>query len=161
MNPNHFGIFFQLAINCVINLQSTVESFVNRQIPEGHKSVDENGNEFDPSIFYKLNKILPEIKKIFMSEFKQHNNRIRKIIELRNEIIHLKPTAETTNTKYKDVYRKLLNFDFTKSIISVKKLVNFYEPNLIEECSCGKEFFYEINEIIKYCIQQRTVVKNK
>lgn len=147
INPNHFGNFFQLASNCIINLQSTVESFANRQIPENHKFIDVNGEKFEPSIFHKLNKALPEIKnKRFKSKFKQDNFRIKKIIELRNEIIHLKPAEENTNTKYKDVYRRLLKFDFTKSILSVKNFVNFYEPGSIEECECKKELYYDVNE---------------
>ena len=150
INPNHFGSFFQLASNCIINLQSTIESFVNRQIPENHEFIDVNGDKFEPSIFHKLDKALPEIKnKRFKSKFKQDNFRIRKIIELRNEIIHLKPAIENTNTKYKDVYRRLLKFDFTGSIFSVKNFVNFYEPNLIEECECEKELYYDVNEIFK------------
>jgi len=147
INPNHFGSFFQLASNCIINLQSTVESFANRQIPENYEFIDVNGEKFEPSIFHKLDKALPEIKNNrFKSKFKQDNFRIRKIIELRNEIIHLKPAEESTNTKYKDVYRRLLKFDFTKSILSVKNFVNFYEPDLIEECECEKELYYDVNE---------------
>lgn len=150
VNPNLFGNYFQLASNCIINLQTTVESFVNRQIPEDKKFLDINGQEFEPSIFHKLDKVLPEIKnRKFKSKFKRDNFRIRKLIELRNEIIHLKPVKEKTNTKYKDVYRRLLKFDFTNSIMSVKKFINFYEPGLIEECDCNKELYYDIVDRIE------------
>jgi len=150
VNPNHFGSFFQLASNCIINLQSTVESFANRQIPEDRKFIDQNGDEFEPSVFHKLDKVLPEIhNKRFKSSYKQDNFIVRKVIELRNEIIHLKPIKENTNTKYKDVYRKLLKFDYTKAIIAVRKLVNFYELNLIEDCECEKELYYDVYEKIK------------
>ncbi|MGY8914447.1 MAG: hypothetical protein ACKVJF_05100 [Flavobacteriales bacterium] len=147
VNPNLFGNFFQLASNCIVNLQAALESFANRQIPVNHKFTDVNGKEFEPSVFHKLDKALPEIKgKRFKTKFKKYNYLVRKIIELRNEIIHLTPIEETTNTKYKITYRKLLSFDYTEAIISVEKLINFYEPDLIEKCDCGKELYYDIEE---------------
>lgn len=150
INPNLFGNFFQLASNCIVNLQAALESFANRQIPDKHPFLDINGEVFEPSIFHKLDKALPDIKgKRFKSKFKKHNYRVRKIIELRNEIIHLEPIEKTTNTKYKITYRRLLAFDYSEAIISVEKLINFYEPDLIEKCECEKELFYEIEERFK------------
>ena len=147
INPNHFGDFFKLASNCIINLQSSLESLTNRLIPEDQEYKDKNGDEFEPSVFHKLNSTLPIIKnKTFNTKHNKDNQLIRKLIELRNEIIHLKPVEKDTNTQYKIIYRKLLKFDYTKTIISVRKLVNFYEPNLIEECECGKELYYDIFE---------------
>tara|TARA_R110001583_G_scaffold194693_1_gene366277 strand:+ start:207 stop:1016 length:810 start_codon:yes stop_codon:yes gene_type:complete len=147
VNPNLFGNFFQLASNCIVNLQAALESFANRQIPDNHTFMDVNGKEFEPSVFHKLDKALPEIKgKRFKSKFKKYNFLVRKVIELRNEIIHLTPIEETTNTKYKSTYRKLLSFDYSEAIISVEKLINFYEPDLIEKCDCGKELYYDIEE---------------
>src|SRR5690606_27394528 len=43
VNPNDFGNFFQLASNCIINLQATVESFANRVIPDDYPFEDTNG----------------------------------------------------------------------------------------------------------------------
>jgi len=147
VNPNLFGNFFQLASNCIINLQSALESFANRQIPEDKEFIDKNGDNFEPSVFHKLDKVLPEIhNKRFKSKYKRDNLIIRITIELRNDIIHLKPVNENTNTKYKEVYRKLIKFDYTKAIIAVRKFINFYEPDLIEDCECEKELYYDIYE---------------
>jgi len=52
-----FGTFFQYAVNCIINLQATVESFVNREIP-----LDYNFGDRDPTIFYKLDNVLPLLR---------------------------------------------------------------------------------------------------
>ena len=146
VDPKIFGGFFQFATNCLINLQSTLESFANRQIPEDYLYIDRNGDKFEPSVFHKIDKALPKIKdKKFKSKFRNQNNIIRRLIELRNEIIHLNPIKEKTNTQYKKFYRKLIKFEYTEAIVAVKDLVNFYEPNLIEECSCGKEYFYEVS----------------
>jgi len=142
-----FANFFQLASNCLINLQSTLESFANRLIPENYPFIDKNGDSFEPSIFHKLDTALPKIKNIrFKSKYKRDNKRIRDLIELRNDLIHLEPIKEDMMVKYKDFYRRMLKFDYTQAISSVEKYVNFYEPNLIESCSCGKEFYYNIYE---------------
>jgi hypothetical protein len=149
LDPKIFGSFFQFAINCLINLQSTIESFANRQIPENY-FINDDGEEYQVSIFHKIDTVLPTIKeKKFKQAFKRDNFRVRKVIELRNEIIHLKPIRDSTNTQYKKTYRKLIKFDFPSSIIAVKNFVNFYEPELIEECACGKEYYYELSIIDK------------
>ncbi|WP_159799825.1 hypothetical protein [Flavobacterium sp. MK4S-17] len=145
VNPSLFGNFFQLASNCIINLQAAIETFTNRLIPENYTYLDKDGNNFNPSLFHKLDSTLPEITdKKFRTKYKKDNFLIKKIIELRNEIIHLKPIQEKTNTQYKIIYRKILNFEYNKAIIATRNFINYYEPNLIEECSCGKEHYYEI-----------------
>ena len=147
IDANRFGNFFRMASNCIINLQTTLESFANRLIPDDHQYLDKKGNMFDPTIFDKLDKALPEIKKRrFKSAFKKQNILIRDLIELRNKIIHLKPAHQKTNTKYKVVYRMLLSFKYTETINAVENFINFYEPNLIEKCNCGKEFYFDVLE---------------
>lgn len=136
MDEKTFAFFFQFAANCIINLQSALESFANRQIPEDHSFIDKNGCKFEPSVFHKIDKALPEIKgKRFKSKFKRENLIVRLLIEL---------IKENTNTQYKTTYRKLIKFDYTNAILAVKQLINFYEPDLIEECPCGKEYFYKL-----------------
>lgn len=145
VDPKIFGNFFQFAANCIINLQSTIESFANRQIPENY-FINEKGEEYEVSIFHKIDTVLPTIKeKKFKRDFKRDNFRVRKVIELRNEIIHLKPIKDSTNTQYKETYRKMMKFDFSRAILAVKNFVNYYEPELIEECICGKDYYYEVS----------------
>lgn len=140
-----FAFFLQFASNCIINLQCALESFANRHIPANHPFVGKDGKSFSPSIFHKIDKTLPDIKmKRFKTRHKKETLLIRLIIELRNEIIHLEPVKEETYTQYKVTYRKLIKFDYTTAIMAVQKLINFYEPNLIEECDCGKEYYYDL-----------------
>lgn len=116
-------------------------------IPSSFDFIDKKGDMFEPSVFHKIDKALPTIKGAkFKNKNREYNNIVRILILLRNEIIHLKPITEPTNTKYKKVYRKLINMDYSKAILAVKELVNFYEPNLIEECECQKEHYYDILE---------------
>lgn len=145
VDPNYFGQFFQLASTIIINLQATVESLANRIIPMERKFIDRNDEPFEPSLFHKINIVLPEIRgKKFKSKHGKQHNLIRILIELRNEIIHLKPAGDP-NSVYKAVYRRIINFKFTETIYAVRQFADFYEENLIEECSCKKEYFYNIN----------------
>jgi hypothetical protein len=142
-----FGNFFQLSSNCLFNLQASLESYANWVIPEEYKTLDKNGEEiYKPSLTHKIFTTLPELKK---KHFKKHNRKgnfvLVKIIELRNDIVHLKPIKDKTNTKYKKVYRKLLQFNFADAIKVVRDYINFFEPNLIEDCNCGNEFYFDIN----------------
>ena len=144
INLSHSGMFFQLAINCIINLQATLESLANRSIPETYHFLDKTGNPVDRNVTFKLFNALPNVKKI---DFKKKSNRkhniaIDKLIQIRNNIIHLKPDSKT-NTGYKGIYRELLDFDYIKNVMAVKTFVNFYEPNLIEECLCGIEYYFD------------------
>lgn len=141
---SHSGTFFQLSTNCIINLQAAIESFANRIIPENYMYLDKTGNTINPTVSHKLYNVLPKIRNIDFRQAKnkKHNKCIDKLIQLRNDIVHLKPVGET-NTGYKGIYRDLLNFDYLKTITAVKTYVNFYEENLIEECPCGKDFYYD------------------
>lgn len=141
-DTNEFGNFFQAASTIIINLQATIESLANRTIPKEQEFIGRDDEPFEPSLSHKINIALPEIKgKKFKTKFGKQNNYIRQLIELRNEIIHLKPAGEV-NSAYKEVYRRMINFKYTETIQAVRTFVDFYEPGLIEECPCQKEYFY-------------------
>jgi hypothetical protein len=142
---NDFGNYFRPAVNCIINLQAALESFVNSKIPITY---DKNEDPINFSIFHKLDNLLPERSLKNFSSFtgaKSHRKRIREIIELRNEVIHLTPNYSSPRI-YQDVYRRLIKFDFLKSLNSVKSFINFYEENLIQEC-CGDEYYYAVDSL--------------
>lgn len=147
INLSHSSMFFQLAINCIINLQATLESFANAVIPLNYPYLDKNGKPTARTVKYKINVAIPRTKGFSFQQNKnrKYNNAIDKLIEIRNDIIHLKPESGT-NTSYKNIYRELLIFDYTKTILSVKTFINFYEPNLLEECECGKDLYFYSGE---------------
>jgi len=141
-----FGDFFQLASNCIFNLQGALESFANIIIPPDYSFIDKNGDVINrPSLSHKLFNTIPKIKE---KEFKKHCRRgkfvVENIIKMRNNIVHLKPTKEQTNTKFKNPYRRLIKYNFSDAIKMAREYINFYEPNLIEDCNCGKEYFFDI-----------------
>ena len=147
VNQNHSGMYFQLAINCIINLQAALESFANRVIPNDYIFIGSDGKEQVSSITLKLYNAIPKIRnsKFRPPKYKKYNAQIDSLIKLRNHIIHLKPNG-LTNTGYKGVYRDLLDFDYHKAIESVRVFINFYEENLIEECPCRDNFSFFVGQ---------------
>jgi len=143
INISDFGNFFAYASNCIINLQAALESFANSQIPY-ERFLNEDDEFIERSISHKLFTMIPAEKGFRVK--KPHPNVIEDLIQLRNKIIHLKPQQET-NTGYKNVYRKLLKFDYERAVRSTRLFINHYQTKLIEDCECGKEFFYVLNSI--------------
>tara|TARA_B100000929_G_scaffold271882_1_gene243056 strand:- start:427 stop:1215 length:789 start_codon:yes stop_codon:yes gene_type:complete len=145
VNFNHFGTFFQLGVNCIINLQASLESFLNQKIIGNHTFLNKKGKPRRPNIYDKIEKGIQAVTKL---DYKNEQNleAIKDLIQVRNNIIHLKPEQEITNTRYKTTFREVISFDFKIAVKAIKDYINFYEPNLIEECSCGKEFYYDVFE---------------
>lgn len=141
-----FGKYFQLAVNCIINSQSAIENFINNSIPNNFEILSENGKTIKkPNIHDKIDIGMVQVhEKSFEEFFENEYLLIKGLIEIRNDIIHLKPGKEITNAKYKNLFRRVIDFNFEDGILAVKSYINFYSPNLIEECSCGKEYYYDI-----------------
>jgi hypothetical protein len=149
MNPHSFAEYFQLSFNCIINLQASVETFLNKLLDEkNYVFTYNNGRERIGKIHEKIDNVIPELYgKSFQSEFPSEYNDLKELINLRNKIIHLNPENGQTNSKYKIPYRQILEFNFDKAISSAKNFINFYESNLIEQCDCGKDFYFDIVEM--------------
>jgi hypothetical protein len=46
--------------------------------------------------------------------------------------------------RYKEFYRKVLDFEYLNSVYQIKKYINYHEPNLIEERDFGSELYFDI-----------------
>jgi hypothetical protein len=141
-----FGNFFQFAVNTIINLQASFESFLNFVIDDDYVYISNNNREIRrPNIHDKIDIAVVDIKgKSFELEFEESYLLIKELIELRNDIIHLKPIAEQTNTKYKKLFRRIIDFEYQKAAHAVADYLNYYEPNLVEKCPCGKDYHLKI-----------------
>lgn len=58
--------------------------------------------------------------------------------ELRDEIVH--PKSEKNMTSQEILMKRLLKFDYEKTIEAVANFINFYQPDFISECKCGVDF---------------------
>lgn len=146
VSSHSFGNYFSLAFNCIINLQSALETFLNKILQENNYIFyDKNQKKIRGNIHDKIDVALP---KIFNKNFKNENlddyNNLKDLILLRNQMIHLKPENENTNTKYKIPYRRIIECDFNKLIQSLANYLNFYEENIIELCGCGNNLAFDI-----------------
>ncbi|WP_332454038.1 hypothetical protein [Chryseobacterium aquaticum] len=146
ISSHAFGNFFQLAFNCIINLQASIEMFLNYILNENkYMFYDKNNKIRKSSIHEKIDFALVNITgKTFKDEYNSQYINIKDLINIRNEMIHLKPDEKETNSKYKTPYRKIIDFKFDETVEAVKAFINYYKENLIEECSCGKDFYFDI-----------------
>lgn len=145
-NPIYFGFFFQYSANIILNLQASLEAFLNSKIPTDYvlKSVKRKPIK-KLNIHQKIDLAFPELYNLnFENCNKVHYDLVKEIIQIRNDIVHIKPSTDIVSiTKYKDLYRNLINFPYHEAINSTRLLINFYTPDLIEDCNCGVEYYFE------------------
>ncbi|MCY0977175.1 hypothetical protein PGH12_01340 [Chryseobacterium wangxinyae] len=141
--------FYGYSSSCIINLFTSIESFINSMLPvdQEYKNVLNNKTEIynreqiqlNISFFDKLKKVLPQFyNKNFFLHQTLTNQHIYKLKELRDKIIHTK--SDSTGELQIEIFRDLLKFKYDDSFEAVKKLINFYKVDYIVDCSCNKDF---------------------
>ncbi|MEK6525101.1 hypothetical protein [Myroides odoratimimus] len=139
-NLNHMQEFFTLSFNCIVSLQTALESFLNKKIPQDYVYYHRNGNEKKhPSIKDKINfGMVNSYNKNFEESFNLEYNLVIKLIDLRNRLIHSDPN------EISHIYKEMFNFLYSETIAAIKSYINFYEKNLIQDCSCDADFRFDI-----------------
>ncbi|MBD3724160.1 MAG: hypothetical protein IE891_05105 [Flavobacteriaceae bacterium] len=142
--------FYGYSSSCIINLFTSMESFINSMLPHDKKFIKKLNNkteiydreqiQFNIPFFDKLKKVLPQFyeNKNFFNNPTPANNQISKLKELRDKIIYTK--SDSTGEVQIELFKELLKFDYDKTFVSVKKLINFYKPDYIIDCPCEKNF---------------------
>lgn len=141
-----FG-FYSVVTSFVSSLSNSIEAFVNSKIPkelviDNPRWKKKKMNKYEilrhlsleEKLKYPLNQVMG---KNFMS--RKEYAEIKKLVELRNDITHAKSDIEHDVNYYEKLYADTLDFDYISTIEAAKSLINFYEPNLIEPCNCGKK----------------------
>lgn len=140
--------FFSLSSGFIIFLFTTIEAFINKSIPKEYRYKKEQKNKtelYDQqqiqryiSFDEKKTKILTEItRKDFHVSFPMKDQHLVNLKNFRDSIIHTKQSSGIN--KYDEICKKSLNFKYQDSIEAVFDFLNFYQPNYIEECSCGAD----------------------
>jgi hypothetical protein len=130
-------------------LYNSLEAFINHVIPadyeyekNGEKSTESfNQEQIQRYIPFqeKVKKVIPLITgKSFPAEYGHQYELLLKLKTCRDEIVHTKKFSRSRPTPYKQLFTLALDFDYDGTIHAVKHYINFYEPNLIELCGCGK-----------------------
>jgi len=148
---NSFYIFFGHVSNYVTSLFNSLEAFLNHQIPNDfeYKRISKKNTEIynkeqvqrQIQFEEKIKKVIPQIKnKSFHRHYSHKFEIILNFKEFRDEIVHTKVDMKTAPNYYKDLFTKSLDFDFNKTIYTVKDYLNYYEPDLIIKCDCGADY---------------------
>ncbi len=148
---NNFYIFYTNASVCTTFLFNSIEAFINNLIPKEFtysKVTDKKTEVYDKfqiqrhlQFEEKIKSVLPIIKgNSFHKEQSHKYAHINKLKEFRDEIMHTKSYDKTNPNFYKNLFTLSLDFDYAVTLFSVRDFINFYEPNLIEECDCGNDW---------------------
>ena len=133
----------------VIFLFTSIESFINQQIPDdfiyrnevNRKTELYNRNQIQEFLDFdtKLKKVLKQATgKDFFNKPTSTNQLIFNLKAFRDDIIHTK--AENNPFKYDRLIKTSLNFKYEKTLDAVAAFMNFYKTDYIIECDCGKDF---------------------
>lgn len=141
--------FFSHSSSFAVFCFMAMESLVNKVIPDGHSIrnvMKTKTEEYDVQqiqqmdFMKKVKEILPAVTN--KSFWKDHPGQYQLLHELkvfRDEVVHTKKQINGS-TYYQDLFVTALNFDYVETLESVRDFINYYEPNLVEECSCGADF---------------------
>lgn len=143
--------YFSVATICATFLFISIEAFINLKIREDIEYIftykqGEEQKLGKSQIVEKLsfvvkakNVMQQSTGKAFHVEQSHKFEQILKLKYLRDEIVHTKAESNNSPNPYRPLIVQLLDFNFVEMLESVKAYVNFYEPNLIEECDCGRK----------------------
>ncbi|MGI4740268.1 MAG: hypothetical protein ACRYG7_34280 [Janthinobacterium lividum] len=135
-------------------LYNALEAFMNLKVPNDYQytkkksdctqTFDKNQIQWHLTFQEKLKQVIPDITgKYFHREYghlyDRLDDRLEHLKECRDEIIHTKNYFAGHPTPYKRLFTIALDFDYEAALIATASYINFYEPELIEECGCGKD----------------------
>jgi hypothetical protein len=142
--------FFGTTNGYVIFLFTAIEAFMNKFLPDNYiyKVVRSNRTELYNrnqiqrylSFDEKLGKVLTEISgKSFEKAHPLKYVHIKNLKEFRDFIVHTKGDSKSS-TPYDYIYKKALNFKYDETLLAVRDLLNYYQPNCVENCPCDENW---------------------
>lgn len=152
VTPGDFYGYFSLAGSYAIFLLAAIEAFVNKSIPpdfEYRREIRDKRVEIfnraqiqrELQFLEKIKSVLPQVKgKSFVAEFTHKFEYLKKLKAFRDEVAHTKsyeggPTADS----FENLYVMSLEFEYEKTLLFIRDFINYHEPDLIEECDCGRD----------------------
>lgn len=143
---NYYGV----CCGCVIFLFLTIESMINRTIPDDYIYVVDGKNKTESynkdqiqryvSFDDKYGKIIPKIiEKSFEKQYPLKHQILTNLKDFRDSIIHTK-TQNNDNTPYAHIFKHSFNFKYEDAMNVIRDFVNFLQSDFIEECPCDKDF---------------------
>lgn len=147
----HFWNFYSSASSFITSLFNSLEAFINLQIPNDfkyHRVTNKSTEVFDKeqiqrylSFSDKVKRVLPQAKnKSFHRHFAHKFEIIVQLEEFRNDIVHTKADVKSMTTYYENLFVKALDYNYLLAIETVRDYINYYHPDLIEPCDCGRDY---------------------
>jgi len=141
--------FYGYSSSCIINLFTSIESYINHLIPDNAIYIDVKNNRTESynktqvqenvNFWDKLKKVLPQIhNKNFFQKSTSTNQHIINLKELRDKLVHTK--SNDSGELQIELFKQLLNFKYDETFLAVSKFMNFYIEGYIEDCPCEKNF---------------------
>jgi hypothetical protein len=135
----NFIEYFQETSEGVMLLVTTIEGFINQLLPDdldleiGGVRKDKKDIEW-LDINTKLRQVVPSLTGI---DFQQTNNKeyenLCLVIDLRNDLIHLKKSIKKNITHYQTLFKRLVDFDHVGCSDSIFNFINTVIPNYLIE----------------------------
>jgi len=142
--------FYGHSSSCIINLFTTIESFVNSLLPvnKEYRRVSNNKTELfnreqiqkNISFTEKVTKVLPQLleNKNFFKNTTPSTQLITNLKELRDTIVHTK--SDDLGKSQVEIFKKLLSYRYDETFEAVRIFLNFYKEGYIVDCPCEKQF---------------------
>lgn len=129
-----FNIFFKKVTTGIVFLVMSIEGQLNQIIPDEIVINNKSKNEIEFESFEDKIKIYVSNSKILGLDFSKTNNfdytNITQIINLRNDLIHLKTQTETNQTKYSELFKRIIDFKIEANIKSTFMLLHFLNETI-------------------------------
>ncbi len=145
---NEIYHYFGTTSGFVIFLFTSIESFINQQIPDNfifrkelnRKTEIYNKAQIQEFLDFrtKITEVLSQAKKKdFFHKQTPSSQVIWNLKNFRDDIIHTK--TDISPLKYDKLIKTSLNFKYEKALKSVANFMNFYRSDYIVECECGAD----------------------
>lgn len=142
--------FYGHSSSCIINLFTTIESFVNSLLPNDkeYRKISNNKTEIfnreqiqkNISFMEKVKEVLPQMLdgKNYYTNVTTSNHFITNLKEVRDMIVHTK--SDDLGKSQVEIFKKLLNYKYDETFEAVRNFINFYKEGYIVDCPCEKDF---------------------
>lgn len=136
--------YYSAVSGFIIFLYTSFESFNNSLFKPGFTYLSKKGERMDNYIVQssldldeKIKKAIPlATGKDFYKDYGDKNRFIGNLELFRNDIIHTK--SNNSHIQHDSLIKKSLTFNYNGTLEFIAKYMNFYKPNYIFECDCGK-----------------------
>lgn len=145
--------FFGFASSSIIMMCVALETFANDIIAQKNFVFEEKNTQCtkifntyqtqrEIDLKKKLFQIIPTATRNYPENKKEFCSKLHTLIDFRNLLVHLKADNDPkdmfeSNT---DILKRMLNFDYDGSLLEVRKYMNFFRKDYLQDCNCEHNY---------------------